>query len=243
MNQRYADKSTVEEIRHRFDNDVERFSNLETAQAATIDAPLVMELITSAAAAVTPHAVAALDIGCGAGNYTLKLLARLPKLEVTLVDLSQPMLTRAVERISATSGAAAIHPWQADIRDLSWPAKSFDIVMAAASLHHLRGDEDWRRVFRRVYDSLRPGGSFWIADLVTHDQPDIQQLMWDRYGNYLAGLGGEEYRQKVFAYVAKEDTPRSVPFQIDLLREVGFSNVDILHKNSCFAAFGAIKSV
>src|SRR5262249_6939545 len=36
-------KSTVEQIRVRFDNDVERFSNLDTGQSATIDAPLVLE--------------------------------------------------------------------------------------------------------------------------------------------------------------------------------------------------------
>ena len=38
-------KSTVEEIRERFDADVERFSNLETGQSATVDAPLAMSLI------------------------------------------------------------------------------------------------------------------------------------------------------------------------------------------------------
>src|SRR5687768_11443821 len=32
-------KSTVDEIRRRFDADVERFSNLETGQSATLDAP------------------------------------------------------------------------------------------------------------------------------------------------------------------------------------------------------------
>jgi len=32
-------KSSPQEIKERFDNDVERFSHLETAQAATIDAP------------------------------------------------------------------------------------------------------------------------------------------------------------------------------------------------------------
>ena len=32
-------KSTVAEIRARFDNDVARFSNLETGQSATVDAP------------------------------------------------------------------------------------------------------------------------------------------------------------------------------------------------------------
>lgn len=37
-------KSTVEEIRQRFDADVERFSNLETGQSATVDAPMAMAL-------------------------------------------------------------------------------------------------------------------------------------------------------------------------------------------------------
>jgi tRNA (cmo5U34)-methyltransferase len=30
-------------------------------------------------------------------------------------------------------------------------------------------------------------------------------------------------------------------FQLDLLRLVGFCRVELLHKHSCFAAFGAIK--
>ncbi len=42
-------KSTVAEIRQRFDGDVERFSNLETGQSATVDAPLAMSLVTEAA--------------------------------------------------------------------------------------------------------------------------------------------------------------------------------------------------
>jgi tRNA (cmo5U34)-methyltransferase len=37
-------KSSTDEIKARFDNDVERFSNLDTGQTATIDAPLAMEL-------------------------------------------------------------------------------------------------------------------------------------------------------------------------------------------------------
>src|SRR5262245_13854991 len=103
-------KSTVAEIRARFDADVERFSNLETGQSATVDAPLAMELIAEAAAATTPHARHVLDIGCGAGNYTLKLLEYLGDLDVSLVDLSQPMLARAVERIRpATTGSISPH--------------------------------------------------------------------------------------------------------------------------------------
>src|SRR6202045_3860960 len=101
-------KSTVDEIRRRFDGDVERFSNLETGQSATVDAPLAMALVAGAAAATTPHARHVLDVGCGAGNCTLKLLERLPNLDATLIDLSQPMLDRARERIGkATTGTVA----------------------------------------------------------------------------------------------------------------------------------------
>ena len=31
-------------------------------------------------------------------------------------------------------------------------------------------------------------------------------------------------------------------FLLELLRRVGFPQVELLHKNSCFAAFGAVKS-
>jgi tRNA (cmo5U34)-methyltransferase len=233
-------KSTVEEIRRRFDADVERFSNLETGQSATVDAPLAMALVAEAAAATTPQARHVLDVGCGAGNYTLKLLESLPNLDATLIDLSQPMLDRARERVSrATSGR--ITTVQADIREAKLPDGGFDIVLASAVLHHLRTDEEWRAVFTALHRALRPEGSLWVFDLVESSIPAVGQLMRRRYGEYLTGLKDEAYRDHVFAYVEKEDTPRPLLFQLDLLRQVGFAQVEVLHKNVCFAAFGAAK--
>src|SRR5262245_42032238 len=161
-------KSTPEEIRARFDKDVERFSNLETGQSATIDAPLAMELIAQAAARSTPHATALIDIGCGAGNLSLKLREYLPRLDVTLIDLSQPMLARANQRLG--SGVRAI---QGDIREVSLAPESFDIAVGAAVFHHLREENEWRSVFGKVYRSLRTGGSFWISDLIFHSTPAV----------------------------------------------------------------------
>ncbi len=233
-------KSTVEEIRQRFDADVERFSNLETGQSATVDAPLAMALVAQAAAATTPQARHVLDVGCGAGNYTLKLLECLPNLDVTLIDLSQPMLDRARERIGrATAGRIATI--RGDIREIDLPVAEFDIVLAAAVLHHLRADQEWQAVFAAFHKGLRVGGSVWIFDLVESSIPAVQKLMWRRYGEYLTHLKDEAYRDHVFAYVEKEDTPRSLLFQLDLLRKVGFAQVEVLHKNNCFAAFGAVK--
>jgi Methylase involved in ubiquinone/menaquinone biosynthesis len=238
----YSKKSTNDEIRARFDNDVERFSNLETGQATTIDAPLTLELCTEAAKYVNPDARDLLDIGCGAGNYTLKMLSKISNLNCTLNDLSLPMLKRAQQRITPqTKGEVTII--QDDMRNLDLADNSFDIVLAAATFHHLRDDADWEHVFGKLYKALRPGGSIWISDLITHDTAALEQLFAKRYSDYLDTLGGPEYRRKVLDYIAHEDSQRSINFQTDLLKKVGFKSVEILHKNSYFAAFGAIKQV
>lgn len=234
------EKSTLEEIRARFDADVERFSNLESGQQATIDAPLVLELVAEAAATHVPEGGALLDLGCGAGNFTLSVLRRAGGLHCHLVDLSQPMLERARQRVSA-AGAESVETYQSDLRVLEFAENRFDCILAGAVLHHLREDGDWRRVFRKLLAWLRPGGRLYVADLVTFDQPEVQALMWRRYGEYLEALGGAGYRDKVFAYIEKEDSPRSLAFQIGVARESGFTNWDVLHRNSVFACYLAGK--
>jgi tRNA (cmo5U34)-methyltransferase len=85
-------KATADELREKFDADVDRFSDLERGHQAAMDSPLAMELIASAALAVTPGARRALDVGCGGGNYALKLLQKFPGPDLTLLDLSKTML-------------------------------------------------------------------------------------------------------------------------------------------------------
>ncbi|MGS2761296.1 class I SAM-dependent methyltransferase [Sinomicrobium sp. M5D2P9] len=236
----YTYKSTNEEIRQRFDDDVERFSNLNTGQQSTIDAPITLEWITEAARSVNPGARNLLDIGCGAGNYTLKMLSKLPDLNCTLVDLSGAMLKRAEERVKEKTNGK-IDVFHGDIREVKLPDNHFDIVLAGAVLHHLREDKDWEDIFGKIYKILKPGGSFWISDMVSHDSGAVQTMFRREYGKYLENAGGKDYREKVFAYIEKEDTPRSVTYQTELMKKAGFKTVEILHKNSCFAAFGAIK--
>lgn len=240
MNTPLEKKSTLKDIQERFDIDVDRFSNLETGQAATIDAPLAMELISQAAVSCTVKIRRVLDIGCGAGNNTIKLLQLIRPFDCDLVDLSLPMLERACARIAAVN-TGDIRTLQGDFRTLELPEQGYDVILAAAVLHHLRDHQDWENVFGKIYRLTAPGGSVWITDLVSHETEQVHRMMWKRYGEYLSSLGGEEYRNKVFSYIDKEDSPRPVTYQLDLLHRVGFDHVELLHKNSCFAAFGAVK--
>lgn len=154
--------------------------------------------------------------------------------------LSKPMLDKAVERISSVT-KNEITVWQGDIREAEFPQNHYDIILAGAVLHHLRDDEDWESVFKKIFNLLKPGGCLMISDLVTQDTPELTQYTWERYGEYLEGIGGKEYRQNVLAYIEKEDSPRSINYQLDLMKKVGFGKVEILHKNLCFGAFGGVK--
>jgi tRNA (cmo5U34)-methyltransferase len=182
-----------------------------------------------------------LDIGCGAGNNTIKLSNYVSPFDCDLVDLSLPMLERAQERISEVN-TGNIRIWQGDFRIIDFPEQGYDVILAAAVLHHLRDDQDWESTFSKIYRLTAPGGSVWITDLVLHETEPVQSMMWERYGEYLCFVGGESYRDKVFDYIDKEDSPRPVTYQMDLLRQVGFNHVELLQKKSCFAAFGAIKT-
>ncbi|MCC6711965.1 MAG: class I SAM-dependent methyltransferase [Candidatus Dadabacteria bacterium] len=233
-------KSTLDEIKARFDADVERFSNLETGQQAVLDAPLMLELISRTAAGVKPDAVNLLDIGSGAGNNTIAILRLLPGLDCDLVDLSLPMLGRARERL-ARENVGEVRIFHGDFRDADLPSLHYDIVVAAAVLHHLRDDADWESTFRKIHALMKPGGVFLVSDMVWSGSPALHAIEWERYGTYLESLGGAEYREKVFAYIDVEDTPRSLPYQLDLLKRCGFKETDVLHKNACFAAYAGIK--
>ena len=228
-------KSTPDEIRKRFDADVERFSNVETGQTATMDSALALDLIEQCIHAMHADAKRVCDIGCGAGNFSLRVLRGVPGISCTLIDLSSNMLAKAQERIIAAGGTVD-SAYQEDIRSLALPPNSFEIIIAAAVLHHLRSEEEWRAVLKNIHTALREGGTFWIWDLVTYDYSRIDEIQRNRYANYLTALQDKAYQEQVFSYIEREDTPVSSSFIFRSMLEAGFSEVEIIHKNSQFCA-------
>lgn len=235
-----SNKSTPEEIREKFNGLVESYSNLDSGQKTAIDSPLIADLIAKTISSVNPVSSNILDIGCGAGNYSIRISSLLPKVNFTLIDLSENMLCKAEERLSQiTSGK--IKTLCTDIRDIVLEENFFDAVVAGTSLHHLREDDQWHSVFSKVYKSLKPGGSFWISDLIVHDTPEVNGVIWQKYDEFLLTNVGKELRDWVYGQMELEDTPRSINFQMDVLKSSGFKTIEILHKNANFAAFGGIK--
>lgn len=233
-------KSTVAEIRTRFDTHVKYYSNLETGQVAAVDGAIMLEMVTEVVKRLYPAANRLLDVGCGAGNYTLKMLSKLPQLECTLIDLSSKMLAKAEERISPII-EKPLKIFQTDIRTALLESEYYDVILAGAVLHHLREDNDWEHVFNKLYTTLKPGGCLIISDLIEHESAVLNRYIRELYMAYLESRGGADYRAKVMNYIDNEDSPRSINYQFDLLKRIGFKKMEVLHKNMCFATYYAVK--
>lgn len=233
-------KSSPEAIRRNFDQQVERFSNIETGQTTAIDSPLCMELVARSAALLNPGAKRVMDLGCGGGNYAVKVTSLLPEVDCTLVDLSANMLEKARERVLGNI-SGIVSTIQGDYRNIDLGENSYDIITAGTTLHHLRDDEEWELVFGKVYRALKPGGAFWINDIVVGETDEINRMMLD---GWLSILRRQVTPEEVDTYMERyesEDTPRTLSYQLDLMKRVGFKETIVLHKHFNFAAFGARK--
>lgn len=234
-------KSSPETIRNNFDQQVERFSNLETGQTTAIDSPLCMELVARSAALFNLDATRILDLGCGGGNYAVKVTSLLPDVDCTLIDLSANMLATAEARVAGMI-SGKVMAIQGDYREIPLEENTYDVITAGTTLHHLREDKEWESVFAKVYRALKPCGTFWINDIVLGETDEINRMMLDGWLSILREQVSPEEIEIYMERYESEDTPRTLSYQLDLMKQVGFSETIVLHKHFNFAAFGARKS-
>ena len=100
--------------------------------------------------ALTPDAV--LDIGCGPGFSTQRLLRLYPKARVFGLDIAPAMLRRHPRAGRWRRGARLVC---ADMEQLPLAPGSVDLVFSSLAL---QWSDDLDRVFREVFRVLRPGG-------------------------------------------------------------------------------------
>ena len=104
-----------------------------------------------------PSEGAVLDIGAGAGGYTVELARR--GYTVTAVDLSGKLIELCRKRVSEAGLAKNVTFLVADARDLRDVGHGpFDAVLLMGPLYHLVLEEDRRTALREAFDRLRPGG-------------------------------------------------------------------------------------
>ena len=94
-----------------------------------------------------------LDVGCGTGRLTERLLDRLPRGRVVAVDRSASMIAAARDYLLPRR-SMQVSLTQADAAALPFAATS-DAVFSTATFHWVR---DHERLFASIFAALKPGG-------------------------------------------------------------------------------------
>jgi SAM-dependent methyltransferase len=112
-----------------------------------------------------PEEFLALDLACGPGAISQRLLSRFPKAHSIAVDLDPVLLTMGQAVLGNMAGRLR---WvEADLMTPEWVSKlgasRVDAVLSTTALHWL-APEHLTRVYRELGQLVRPGGVFLNGD-------------------------------------------------------------------------------
>jgi SAM-dependent methyltransferase len=123
-----------------------------------------------------------LDLGCGTGAVTERVLAELPRARVVAVDFDP--VTRTLGEVALRRYRSRVTWVDADLRSADWvhglPDGRYDAALSSTALHWLR-ERELTRLYRQLATRIRPGGVFLNADGIAFDatSPRIRES-WDR---------------------------------------------------------------
>lgn len=184
-----------------------------------------------------------LDLGAGTGLLTAVLRERYPAVAATLIDGSPEMLEQAAQRFPAEEGAEApVRCIAGDYRALDLrEGGPWDAVVSALSIHHLV-DADKERLYGCVHDALAPGGIFVNADQVAAATPALEGRMTLDWEESVRAAGLPEKDLEAARARMLHDRCATAEAQLDMLRRVGFRDVDVWFRDRRFCVFAGIRA-
>lgn len=179
-----------------------------------------------------------LDLGCGTGNITQKVLTRFPDAKVTCLDLSENMIEIAKDKLSDYEKIEYI---VGDFTQMQIETK-YDVILSSLALHHIPNDEEKESMYKDIYEALEKDGVFLNADVIKANSNYNEEL-----NNKIAiremkenGVTDEEITEHKGKRDAN-DIPTTLINHIKMLENVGFEEIDVIWKHYSNAVYGGTK--
>ena len=179
-----------------------------------------------------------MDLGCGTATISKKIIENFPNAKITCLEQAENMIKMAKIKLQKYDEVRYILK---DFNNLEFN-KKYDLVVSSLALHHLKTDEDKKRIYKKIYDNLLDNGIFYIADAILGPNEHLHNLYISKWKEFmLRYVSTEEIEEKVMPMYDEEDRPAKLIDQTNWLVEIGFRDVDVIWKNYKFAVYGGIK--
>lgn len=202
------------------------------------DYPRMVEALVAAIPFDSAASMQIMDLGCGTGTVAQAVLGAFPNARVTCLDLAENMIAMAQVKLADYADVSYV---VADFSSFAFDTK-YDVVISSLALHHFVTDRDKQQFYRRVYDCLNPGGVFYNADVVLGANEFLQAVNMRQWRAFMKQhISQEEIENKWIPKYYLEDHPAPLVDQLVWLKEIGFTDVDVLWKYYNFAVYGGVK--
>ncbi len=188
----------------------------ETIRAFIPGYERMLEEAADRIAEVRPRHV--LDLGAGTGGLAGALLGRSAVGRVVLLDVDPEMLERARGRLAEFGERARFAA--GSFEDSLPPC---DAVASSLALHHIPTLASKGALYRRVFETLPPGGVFVNADATMPEDRSARQEIFREWADHMIASGIEEERAwQHFEEWAEEDTYFPLERELAAFRASGF---------------------
>ena len=131
-------------------------------------ADIMASAVDQAAERLAGRGPRVLDVGAGASPWSLALVEREPHCHVTAID-RPAVLEVTKRRVDAAGRGGSFDFVPADLTSDTFGDRTFDLAIVA-NVCHLFGDGANRSLVRRLFSSLRPGGTIAVVDSTVEDE-------------------------------------------------------------------------
>jgi ubiquinone/menaquinone biosynthesis C-methylase UbiE len=154
------------------------------------------------------------DAGTGTALIPIEMMRRGIAAVVTASDLAESMLAVARENIREAGFETAIFPVLRDCKQMPEPDSTYDAVMSNSIVHHI---PEPRMLFQELWRVLKPGGLFFVRDLMRPDDRDTLETLVIIYAGDANDHQRQMFRDSLHAALTVVEVR-------DLVREFGISS-------------------
>jgi ubiquinone/menaquinone biosynthesis C-methylase UbiE len=153
-----------------------------------------------------------------------------------LVDISEQMLKVAMQRFKDMDN------FRFEILDYSsaFPAKSFDLVSSALSIHHLEETQK-EKLYENIFASLPDGGCFINHDQFNAASAAMNGLYNSIWHKSIQNSGLTENELQKWLERRELDRENTIELTVNLLKKAGFRTVECVYSYMKFGVIWAMK--